>query len=70
MLLITVLARYLAHIFLKSILPTTKIIIVRDDIYQIYTCDWNTSYCITWLSVMTIALSFLKVLTGKLGIYF
>lgn len=60
---------YLAHIFWKSVLTTTKTVI-RSGVNQIYTSGEDTSYCMTQLSVTTITLNFTRVSTESLGTCF
>ena len=64
-LLVAVLASYLDHIFLGSILFITRVIIVWGSIYQVYPRIRNAGRCTTGLLVATIALSFSKVFIRK-----
>lgn len=64
---ITVLTCYMANIFWNSILSATKIVVIADNLWQIYIRGQNISFCITWLLLTTIALGFLRVLIRGLS---
>lgn len=68
--LVVVPSRYLAYVFLRSILLMTKNVVIKDGIYQIYTCCQSTDYCMTRPLAVTIASGFLKVLIEKLDTYY
>lgn len=69
-LLIIILVCYLAHIFWRSALSTTRIVDIEDGVYQVYTCGQSIGYCTTQLLVATVFLDFLGILTRWLGAYF
>lgn len=66
--LIVVSIYYLAYVFQRSISTTIRIIvIVGSGINQVYTHDRNTNCLATPPLIVIIALSFLRILTGKLN---
>ena len=68
--LIIVSIDYLAYIFFRSVLLTSRIVIVEEDIHQIYTYGLSTGYFTTQLLVAKIVLAFLSVINGELSGYF
>lgn len=59
---------YLTYVFRRSVLPITKIVVVGSSVHQVHTGGRNTGCCTTRPLVTTIALGFIKVLTGGLGV--
>lgn len=62
-LLITIFILYMAHVFGRSVLIITKIIVIEGGVHQVYICGKDIGGYLNQLLIATIALDFSKVLT-------
>lgn len=60
---------YLNHILWKLVLSAIRIIVVEDNIYQVYTNNWDTGCSTTRPLVIIIALGFTKIFIKKLDFW-